>query len=93
MKNNLITLLVLSILVSACNNKSSNDEAKNYQVQGDTILLTDNSNIKTHIKTITVAEEAFRLELISAGTVKAIPNNYAEIAPPFAGRVLNRMSD
>lgn len=88
MKNNLITLLVLSILVSACNNKSSNDEAKNYTVQGDTVLLSENSNIKTRIKTITVAEEAFRLELVSAGTVKAIPNNYAEIAPPFAGRVL-----
>jgi len=88
MKNNLITLLVLSILVNACNNKSVNDEAKNYTVQGDTVLLSENSNIKTRIKTVTVAEEAFRLELVSAGTVKAIPNNYAEIAPPFACRVL-----
>ncbi|MCS6833212.1 MAG: efflux RND transporter periplasmic adaptor subunit [Flammeovirgaceae bacterium] len=41
------------------------------------------------LKTIVTKAEDFRMEIVTAGTVKAIPHLYAEIAPPFSGRVTN----
>src|SRR5690606_37556679 len=47
-----------------------------------------NGNLKSQLAFNTVAEEDFVMEFTTAGTVKAIPTAYAEVAPPFAGRVL-----
>lgn len=88
MKNNLIITVVALALLIACKNKSSQDETANFLVENNTIILTENSNIKNRIKVEEVTVEDFRLELTTAGTVRSIPNNYAEIAAPFAGRVL-----
>jgi cobalt-zinc-cadmium efflux system membrane fusion protein len=88
MKNILIKVLVLSTLLSACKNKSSEQDEANYSVDGNIISLKENANIKSRIKVEKVAAEDFRLELVTAGIVRSIPNNYAEIAPPFAGRIL-----
>jgi cobalt-zinc-cadmium efflux system membrane fusion protein len=41
-----------------------------------------------HIKTETVTETDFQAVFKTAGTVRAVPSRYAEVAPPFAGRVL-----
>ena len=81
-------IVVLIILLGSCNSSNNAEETKNYIIEGETISLPENSNILPRIKVDTVIEEQFQLELFTAGTVKAIPNNYAEIAPPFAGRVL-----
>lgn len=80
-------LFGLSVL-TACNNKSSHNDAANFSMEGNIITITENSNIKNRIKTEKVLLEEFRYEIITAGTVRSIPNNYAEIAPPFAGRIL-----
>jgi cobalt-zinc-cadmium efflux system membrane fusion protein len=88
MKNILIKALVLSALLSACKNNSSEQDEANYTVDGNIISLKENANIKSLIKVEKVAAEDFRLELVTAGIVRSIPNNYAEIAPPFAGRIL-----
>jgi len=76
------------ILAIGCKNKITENEHKNYYIRADTIILTENSNIKSRIKTTTINEEEFRAELVTTGIVRSIPNRYAEIAPPFAGRVL-----
>jgi cobalt-zinc-cadmium efflux system membrane fusion protein len=88
MKNILIKALVLSALLSACKNNSSEQDAANYTLDGNIISLKENANIKSRIKVEKVEVEDFRLELVVAGIVRSIPNNYAEIAPPFAGRIL-----
>lgn len=55
--------------------------------QGDTITLPAGSIVKNRIKINVVVSTPYSRELSTAGTVKAIPTQYAEIAPPFQGRV------
>jgi len=76
--------------VISCNNKEFS-ERTDYSLAGDTILVQAQSVIAPKIRPYRVEEEDFRQELTCAGTVKAIPNYYAEIAPPFAGRVTRVM--
>ncbi|MEC4113686.1 efflux RND transporter periplasmic adaptor subunit [Myroides pelagicus] len=88
-KIQLASVLGLSFLLSFCADKSeqSNDTAQ-YVVENKVISLTENSNLKSRIKTIQVSEEDFTFDLLTAGVVKAIPNHYAEIASPFSGRIV-----
>ncbi len=78
----LIVIFSMQIFIFSCNKDTDSDEAnRNYIVRGDTVILTEDSNIKSRIQLYTVENEQYRLELASVGTVRAIPNNYAEIAP------------
>lgn len=86
MRNVLIGIWMLFIL--SCHSKQSETDDANYTLQGDTIVIPTNSNLKPKLKTLSVQSEPYRVQMITAGTVKAIPTQYAEIAPPFAGRVL-----
>ncbi|WP_406843427.1 efflux RND transporter periplasmic adaptor subunit [Flavobacterium soyae] len=74
-------------ILTACNDKKTTIEKDNYSVQNDTILVPVTSTIAPKLKLETVKTELYQSQLITAGTVKAIPNFYAEIAPPFSGRV------
>ncbi|MCS6808000.1 MAG: efflux RND transporter periplasmic adaptor subunit [Candidatus Kapabacteria bacterium] len=56
-------------------------------MRGDTVFIPEHSIVAQKLRTMILSEESFRFEMISAGRVKAIPNLYAEIAPPFSGRV------
>ena len=88
--NFLWLILVSTGLLYSCNNsrESSDESTVRYTIKGDTIVLADNGNLKSQLAFNTVAEEDFVMEFTTAGTVKAIPTAYAEVAPPFAGRVL-----
>lgn len=55
--------------------------------QGDTITLPAGSALRNRIKINAVVSTPYSREVSTAGTVKAIPTQYAEIAPPFQGRV------
>jgi cobalt-zinc-cadmium efflux system membrane fusion protein len=84
---NMILFLMLITIFSSCNDKKTATENENYSLKGDTIIVPATSTIAPKLKLETVKNEPYQLELITAGTVKAIPNFYAEIAPPFSGRV------
>lgn len=85
----LLTAISLYLLYSCSNAKEdSSENTTGYAIKGDTVVLTKNSNIISSLKFSTIAEQNFRGEMTTAGTVRTIPNAYAEIAPPFAGRVL-----
>lgn len=86
----LLLTTMSSYLFYSCNNakEDSRENTPNYTIKGDTVVLTKNSNIISSLKFSTIAEQNFRREMTTAGTVRTIPNAYAEIAPPFAGRVL-----
>lgn len=89
---NILFLLSLttSFLLQSCGNSKENETElqENYIIKGDTIVLTKASNIKSQITFSTVTEQKFGVELLASGIVKTIPNSYAEIAPPFAGRII-----
>lgn len=82
-----ILFLIAMTILTACNDKKTTIEKDNYSVQNDTILVPVTSTIAPKLKLETVKTELYQSQLITAGTVKAIPNFYAEIAPPFSGRV------
>jgi len=87
MKHTFFIIFSASIFLTACKNAKTTDEQENFTLSGDTVLISPNSNIAKKIRTIKIEEEDFQREMTTAGTVKAIPNLYAEIAPPFSGRV------
>lgn len=82
----LLTLIAAAVL-TACNNKAETKEKESFFLQGDTIVVPLKSTIASKLKLQTVKKEPYQFDLQTAGTVKAIPNSYAEIAPPFSGRV------
>jgi len=86
----LLLVMASSLLLHSCSNAKDDDHANTagYTLKGDTVVLTENSNIKSRLHFTAVAEQDFVKELTTAGIVRAIPTTYAEIAPPFAGRVL-----
>nr|WP_068889459.1 efflux RND transporter periplasmic adaptor subunit [Pedobacter panaciterrae] len=71
----------------SCNSQVNEIEKSNYILYGDTIIIPEKSNLKGKLKAVVVQDEPYQIQLFTAGTVKAIPTEYAEIAPPFQGRV------
>ncbi|MCC9074492.1 efflux RND transporter periplasmic adaptor subunit [Flavobacterium sp. F-65] len=84
---NLVVTLIATTAFTACGGKTETNEKQNYSLQNDTIVVAPTSTIASKLKIGMATNEPYQSELITAGTVKAIPNFYAEIAPPFAGRV------
>ena len=86
MKNVSILVFLLLVLAS-CSGKQEEQQPNTYTLRGDTIVVDDNSIIAPKLKTAVIKSSDHQLEMFSTGTVRAIPNFYAEIAPPFSGRV------
>jgi cobalt-zinc-cadmium efflux system membrane fusion protein len=75
-------------LAVSCHSNTESGSTANYTIKGDTIVIPENSNLKEKIKTTLVSAVPYRKKLSVSGIVKAIPNNYAQIASPFAGRII-----
>ncbi len=75
-------------LASSCHSKTEPGVSANYIIKGDTIVIPVNSNLNGKIKTSLVSVVPYRCKRSASGVVKAIPNNYAQIASPFAGRII-----
>lgn len=80
-------LALLSVALWSCNNKTETVTPENYTVKDSVITITEDSTIKSRLTVETVNQEIVTLDLSVNGFVKAIPSNYAQIAPPFAGRI------
>lgn len=85
--NKLIMICIGSSFIVACNHKIETKESVDYIVNNDTITINNSSTILKKLKTQKVNTCVYPFELTTAGKVKAIPNNYALIAAPFAGRI------
>ena len=83
-----IFVMSLAWLAISCHSKTEPGLSSNYSMRGDTIYIAQNSNLKKKIKTTLVSAAPYRNKRSAAGIVKAIPNNYAQIASPFAGRII-----
>jgi len=80
-------LFVLVIFLTSCNSKNNLQQNKNTSTHSETIEVPANSSLSKKIKTIKIIQESYSIDVSTFGIVKAIPNNYAEIAAPFAGRI------
>lgn len=83
-----ILFICIAWLIVSCQNNTNTGSSANYVIKGDTIIIPGNSNLKAKIKTTKVSTAPYRHKLSASGVVKAIPNNYAQIASPFAGRII-----
>ena len=82
-------LLPLAIALCSCHtNKQDEGDTMNVTVKGDTLHIGAGSPILSRLKTEKVVREPYCMEFSTSGVVKAIPSNYAEIASPFAGRII-----
>lgn len=59
-----------------------------YAVNGDTLIIHSPVVISEKIRLSPVEEAPYRKEVITAGTVQAIPTQFAYIASPFPGRIM-----
>jgi cobalt-zinc-cadmium efflux system membrane fusion protein len=80
-------LLCIIVLSFACKSKVDKQESSSYTLNGDTIIVNVQSPLSSKLKVETISAEPYKINLTISGVVKAIPNNYAEVASPFAGRI------
>lgn len=85
--NKIIMICIASLIFVACNHDNEIKELGDYKVNKDTITIDDSSPILEKLVRQKVNTREYSFELTTSGTVKAIPNNYALIASPFAGRI------
>jgi len=78
------------LVLYACGSNSDNLQKANtpYTVENGLITIPDGSPILANIKTQTIAASDYRALFTTSGTVRAISSKYAEIATPFAGRII-----
>lgn len=85
-KNNIFLILPFILLVSCKENKESKQQEELLSY-GDTVIVSADSPLNNRLKVITATAENWHAHIVTAGLVKAIPSQYAAIAPHFSGRV------
>lgn len=83
-----IIFIAFAFIAASCNHTKVDKEDAKYTIKGDTIILPEKSSIRDKLKFETVKSEPYRAKLTVTGIVKAIPNKYAQVASPFAGRII-----
>ncbi|GHT73533.1 cation efflux system protein [Bacteroidia bacterium] len=85
-----IILPICLLAVCGCENTPSrnNQEKVQYTIEKNRIVLPDNSPVLQNITIQKVATADYQSSFTSSGIVRAIPTQYAEIATPFAGRIV-----
>jgi len=83
----LILICVTGSVLASCSHNSTIKETTDFKNTEDTITVSANSIILNKLEKQKISASQYKFELITSGTVKAIPNNYALIAAPFAGRI------
>lgn len=85
----LLLLPLWAIVLCACHSREQAQEvASAITLKGDTIHIGEASPVLSRLTLDTVRLEPYRMEFTTSGVVKAIPSHYAEIASPFAGRII-----
>jgi cobalt-zinc-cadmium efflux system membrane fusion protein len=83
-----IPAMLCAVLFAACGNNKDTKEITDVIVTGDTIIVTNNSSILEQIKIQKAQLQDFSAEFKTVGTVRPVTGKLAEIAPPFAGRIV-----
>jgi membrane fusion protein, heavy metal efflux system len=78
---------IVMITIVSCNDKQPEKERADYSVSHDTVIVNTGSTIPGKLQKLIISPKSYVYELTTSGTVQAIPNNFALIAAPFAGRI------
>ena len=82
-----ILLLCSTVILISCHNTKIEDSEAIIQSTPDSIIAPLNQDLTSSIRVSKVVPEPYKGKIITSGIVRAIPNNYAEIASPFSGRI------
>ena len=82
-----IFALVCALFMVACGNNEAADEA-DLIFDGENIIIKENSPILEQLIIQNVQLQEFSEEFRTVGTVRPVAGKLAEIAPPFAGRIV-----
>jgi cobalt-zinc-cadmium efflux system membrane fusion protein len=85
--NKSILICITAFGLVACKHNNQIKETTNYKTDQDTVTIADHSPLLTKLEEQQVRISSYSFTLTTSGTVKAIPNNFALIAAPFAGRI------
>ncbi|MDR2810086.1 MAG: efflux RND transporter periplasmic adaptor subunit [Tannerellaceae bacterium] len=88
MSKRLIWTSLCIALASCQSNHKSSGEAVDVQYKGDTIVVSENSPVLEQIVARKFQLEDFSAEFKTVGTVRPVSGKLAEIASPFAGRIV-----
>jgi len=80
-------IIIFIIVFTACNVKNDTQQHNEISAVSDTVVVSENLNLQNKLKTEIINSELYRTVISTYGIVQAIPNNYAEIAAPFTGRI------
>jgi len=80
-------LLVVAVLSSCSRGKGAKD-VQDYTVSGDTITVSVKSPLISKIKTSQAMFQDYNPLFTASGEVESIPTKYAQVASPFAGRIV-----
>lgn len=82
-------MLCLCLLASCAGSNTTENEtvSGDIRVDGDTLTVTPNSATASKLATTKAVSEMHEMTISTTGEVTAIPTAYAEVAPPFAGRI------
>lgn len=77
-------------MLYACGNHAGSDDfnGHTFTVEGMNITVAEHSPVLQNIKLETVAAGTYNAAFTTSCVVQTIPSHYAEIASPFAGRIL-----
>lgn len=83
-----IILSIILLLAISCKDKEPQQSTElEITMKNGQIMIPESSHVLKKIKTMTVSDQEYNHDITSVGTIEAIPNNYAEIASPFSGRI------
>ena len=83
----ILALMCLPLIV-ACGNNGATKEVPDLTFEGDTVVINENSPISEQIVVQQAQLQDFSAEFHTVGTVRPVSGKLAEIAPPFAGRIV-----
>ena len=75
------------MLLAGCKKGMEERESSNLQHRGDTVIVA-NRTLNEKLKVQETQVMPYSKEVVTAGTVQAIPTQFAYVAPPFSGRVM-----
>ncbi|HCM33686.1 efflux RND transporter periplasmic adaptor subunit [Chryseobacterium sp.] len=83
-----IILSIITLFAISCkDNAPQQNKEEEITFKNNQVIIPESSPVLKKIKTITVSDQEYNHDITSVGTIEAIPNNYAEIASPFSGRI------
>jgi cobalt-zinc-cadmium efflux system membrane fusion protein len=83
----IIIVFVSMLLSSACRNEEVKTEAVEITKEGNAIIVNEKSHILDQIVTRKAQIQPFSTQFRTVGTVRPVSGKFAEISPPFAGRI------